>query len=484
MKPIRYTNVPALREAVLLMPLEQYVPVIIDDRRVELDQFAMQRLCDTASDLDATIAFSYYRDRMPDGSLRNHPLIDYSPGAFRDDFNFGPLVLLNIADVIAATDNLNEAFEALHPLAQWYWLRLQLCSGRIIYLLPEYLYTAEAVDTRRSGDRQHDYVKVDVQKLQKEYEEVFTAYLDHRHAMLPEEVETVDYDVEHFDREASVIIPVRNRVRTVLDAVRSALNQKTTFDYNVIVVDNDSTDGTREALRSIDDPRLVLIEVSADEHLGIGGCWNRAILDERCGRFAVQLDSDDLYNSEVTLQRIVDKFRDGNYGMVVGSYTLVDFEGNRILEQDITHSEWTDENGANNALRVNGFGAPRAFFTPLVRRILFPNVSYGEDYAMCLRVSRDYAVGRIFDSLYLCRRWDGNSDADLSVERENEHNYYKDCLRSVELMARARANFEKFSEENGGLMEKLAGTLGMLSAMQSGDDEGDDDDDDDDEDEF
>ena len=225
-------------------------------------------------------------------------------------------------------------------------------------------------------------------------------------------------------------------------AVESALSQATDFHYNVIVVDNGSTDGTREILDEISGRHssLVVIKVSGAEHLGIGGCWNRAVGDPRCGRFAVQLDSDDIYETEETLQTIVDKFRSGNYGMVVGSYTMIDGEGNQIPPGLISHDEWTDSNGANNALRINGFGAPRAFFTPLVRRYPFPNVSYGEDYAMALRLSRSYAVGRIFHSLYLCRRWEGNSDAALSIERTNANNEYKDFLRSVELMARIREN--------------------------------------------
>lgn len=441
MKPIRFTNITELREHILRSSLEQFVLLQLDGRHVELDEHAVQRMIDIAVDTDSTLTYSDYRELSPDGSTEYHPVLEYQPGSVRDDFDFGPLVLLNAADVLGATEEIAEE-DSLCFDGGWYALRLRVVMGKMVVRIAEPLYTVDKTDFRASGQKQHDYVNPRNRVNQREMERVFTAYLRDIGGMVSAKKEKVDYDAEHFDCEASVVIPVRNRARTIRMAVESALSQATDFHYNVIVVDNDSTDGTREILDEISGRHssLIVIKVSAAEHLGIGGCWNRAVGDPRCGRFAVQLDSDDIYETEETLQTIVDKFRSGNYGMVAGSYTMIDGEGNQIPPGLISHDEWTDSNGANNALRINGFGAPRAFFTPLVRRYPFPNVSYGEDYAMALRLSRSYAVGRIFHSLYLCRRWEGNSDAALSIERTNANNEYKDFLRSVELMARIREN--------------------------------------------
>lgn len=446
---IRFTNINALREEIFRSPLEQFVLVQIDDKKIELDSHCIHRLTEMASDVDSTLTYCYYRDRLPDGSLVDHPVIDYQPGSVRDDFDFGSLVLLNAADVLAASEDLSEESSMLD--GGWYALRLRVTMGKMIAMIPEYLYTAEKVDLRASGKKQHDYVDPRNRTYQQQMEEVLVEHLREIDAAVDTtRREQVAYDAEDFPVEASVIIPVRNRVRTIIDAVTSALSQKADFDFNVIVVDNDSTDGTRELLEAVTDPRLVLIGVSADERLGIGGCWNRALLDPRCGRFAVQLDSDDLYNSPSVLQTIVNKFRSGNHAMVIGSYTLVNFNGETIPPGLISHDEWTDENGPNNALRINGLGAPRAFFTPVARRFLFPNVSYGEDYAMALRICRDYSIGRIYRSLYLCRRWEGNSDAELSQERINANNSYKDCVRSFELMARVKQNYDSMGGDRGG----------------------------------
>ncbi|MDE6006367.1 MAG: glycosyltransferase family 2 protein [Muribaculaceae bacterium] len=431
----------ALREEIFRTPLQQFVLLKIGPREVTLDEGCIHRLTELASDVDSTLTYCYYRDRLPDGSVANHPVIDYQPGSVRDDFDFGPLVLLNAADVLAASENMEEESKMLD--GGWYALRLRVTMGKMIAMIPEYLYTAERIDLRESGKMQHDYVDPRNREYQIQMEKALTDHLKDIDGLVnPAKRESVRYDSESFPVEASVIIPVRNRARTIMDAVNSALSQKTDFPMNVIVVDNGSTDGTRDLLRSVNDPRLVLIEAEDDERLGIGGCWNKAILDYRCGRFSVQLDSDDIYASPDTVALIVEKFRSGNYGMVIGSYTLVDFEGNIIPPGLISHDEWTDLNGPNNALRINGLGAPRAFFTPVARRFLFPNVSYGEDYAMALRISRDYGIGRIFTSIYLCRRWEGNSDASLSIEKINANNNYKDCVRSFELMARVRQNFD------------------------------------------
>lgn len=446
MNIIRFKNVNALREEIFASPLEQYVLVQLDDREIVLDPIFYNRVVETASEIDSTLTYCFFRERQSDGSLLDHPVNDYQPGSVRDDFDFGPLVLLNSADVLSATENFTEKESAMLD-GGWYALRLRMTIGKMIAMIPEFLYTVERKDYRKSGEKQHDYVDPRNRAYQEEMEEVLTRHLRCIGGLWQGKTETVDYDEYDFPVEASVIIPVKNRVRTILDAVNSALTQETDFPFNIIVVDNDSTDGTREALHSIVDPRLKVLEVDSSENLAIGGCWNRALLSEHCGRFAVQLDSDDLYNSVSVLQAIVNKFRSGNYGMVIGSYSMIDFDGNPLPPGVITHSEWTDENGPNNALRINGFGAPRAFFTPVARRFLFPNVSYGEDYAMALRICRDYGVGRIFRPLYLCRRWDGNSDAALSIEKVNANNNYKDCLRSIELMARVKLSFEEATKE-------------------------------------
>lgn len=478
MNIIRFTNINALREEIFRAPLEQFVLVQIDDKELELDPQCVHRLTEVASDVDSTLTYCCYRDRLPDGSVTDHPVIDYQPGSVRDDFDFGSLVLLNAADVLASTEDMNE--ESAMADGGWYALRLRVTMGKMIAMIPEYLYTASRTDTRASGKKQHDYVDPRNRDYQRDMEEALTRHLHEIDAAVDtSRQEQVDYDAEDFPVEASVIIPVRNRARTVMDAVNSALGQKTAFAMNVIVVDNDSTDGTRELLEAVEDPRLVLIRVQESERLGIGGCWNRALLDPRCGRFAIQLDSDDIYNSPETVSTIVGKFRSGNHAMVIGSYTLVNFNGETIPPGLVSHDEWTDENGPNNALRINGLGAPRAFFTPVARRFLFPNVSYGEDYAMALRISRDYSIGRIFSPLYLCRRWEGNSDAALSQERINANNVYKDCVRSFELMARVRQNYDAAGSNRGSWFFPGASTgpWGFLEASKDTDEDDNDDDD-------
>lgn len=443
--PYRFTTVDALKEEISRRPLEQFILISLDDRDKEISADAMQRMEEVADDCDATLTYSYYRERLSDGSVENHPVIDYQPGSVRDDFDFGPIVLLNIADIISATDDFTEE-DSEAPDGGWYALRLRISIGNVVAMIPEYLYTVERVDYRKSGDRQHDYVDPSCRDYQKAMEEILSDHLYEINALLPEN-RNMDFNLEiedagkEWEYEASVVIPVRNRVHTIGDAVRSALSQKCAYPFNVIVVDNGSTDGTREALLEISDPRLHLILLSGKEGHGIGGCWNRALQSPQCGRFAIQLDSDDVYIDANTVQKIIDKFHDDNgYAMVVGSYILTDFLLNPLPKAIVDHREWTDENGANNALRVNGFGAPRAYYTPIARALLFPDVSYGEDYAMCLRISRDYPVGRIFHPLYCCRRWEGNSDAALPIEKVNEHNSYKDYLRSVEMIARMKNN--------------------------------------------
>ena len=249
----------------------------------------------------------------------------------------------------------------------------------------------------------------------------------------------IDVTEGTFSFEATVVIPVRNRERTIADAIRSVLAQVTDFPFNVIVVDNHSTDGTSALIDTfVHNGRPVVHLVPERTDLGIGGCWDLAVRDAHCGRFAVQLDSDDLYKDTNVLQTIVDAFHEQQCAMLIGSYELCDFALRPLPPGLIDHKEWTAANGMNNALRINGLGAPRCFYTPVIRQVGFPNVSYGEDYAVGLAISRRYRIGRIFDSLYLCRRWEGNSDAALSPDRVNANNRYKDFIRTVELKARIR----------------------------------------------
>ena len=441
MEIVKFTDIYALRDKILRGGLEQFVVIQLDDKEITLDSNYFQRMEEVASDADSTITYCHYRE-IHDGEITLHPVIDYQFGSVRDDFDFGSIVMLNVADALAASEDMVEE-NAQHIDGGWYELRLRMSVGRTIAAIPEYLYTVSKKDFRKSGEKQHDYVDPRNMLYQIHMERVFTDFLIASGGIVnPKTVENFSEE-DKFPVEASIIIPVRNRVKTIGDAVKSALSQETDFSYNVIVVDNDSTDGTTEILENIDNPNFKLIKAYKEENLGIGGCWNKALLSEYCGKFIVQLDSDDVYSDSKTLEKIINKFYEENCGMVVGSYMLTDFDLNTIPPGLIDHKEWTDLNGANNALRINGFGAPRAFYTPIVRNILFPNVSYGEDYAMALRVSRDYTVGRIYEPLYYCRRWSGNSDADLSIETVNNHNEYKDFIRSVELIARIRANMQE-----------------------------------------
>ena len=394
--------------------------------------YALERFLRTADDTGAVMVYSDHYS-LEEGALTKHPAIDYQAGSLRDDFDFGSLWLIKsqaLLDYVAQTDRVDYQYAGLYDL------RLYLSRKGEIFHLNEYLYTEAELDTRKSGEKQFDYVNPRNREVQIEMERACTAHLEKVGAIVDTNFyRQPDFDEQDFACEASVVIPVFNREKTIADAVKSALSQKTNFPYNVIVVNNHSTDSTGEILDSIDDGRLIQI-VPGRTDLGIGGCWNVAVNSNHCGKFAVQLDSDDLYSSPKTLQKLVDAFHEQKAAMIIGSYRMCDFDLNTLPPGLIDHKEWTEDNGCNNALRINGLGAPRAFFTPLVRQIQFPNTSYGEDYALGLAFSRRYRIGRIYDELYLCRRWGGNSDAALSVERVNANNLYKDRLRTMELKAR------------------------------------------------
>lgn len=410
--------------------------VSIDD--VSLDEMVQ------VMPVDATMCYSHYRKKI-DGNVVDAPTIDWQPGSLRNDFDFGPVILFRVNALKEYVGMELDEFE----YAGFYQLRLAMERLGKIYHHQEYVYTVDEDDTRKSGEKQFDYVNPAQRNVQIEMEEVCTHHLKQVGAWLPPcKYDNIDLSTGDFPVEASVVIPVLNRETTIADAITSVLKQKTSFAFNILVVDNHSTDNTPQIIDSFGDERVVHIIPSRND-LGIGGCWQLAVNDARCGRFAVQLDSDDIYSDENTLQRVVDGFYEQQCAMLIGSYRICDFELNTLPPGIIDHREWSEENGRNNALRINGLGAPRAFFTPVIREVGFPNVSYGEDYAVGLQISRRYRIGRIYDVLYLCRRWGGNSDAALSHEKVNAHNYYKDSLRSAEFAARKElvSNWTTISRE-------------------------------------
>ena len=419
-----------------------YVIICTKATPIRWGLFALERFLRTADDTGAVMVYSDHYS-VQEGKLEKHPVIDYQAGSLRDDFDFGSLWLVkaqNLLDYAAQQDRQEYQFAGLYDL------RLYLSRVGEIFHINEFLYTEDELDTRKSGEKQFDYMNPRNREVQIEMEKACTHHLEKVGALVDTNYyRQPDFDEQEFEYEASVIIPVFNREKTIADAVKSALSQKTSFKFNVIVVNNHSTDRTGEILSEIahemeernDKQAGRLVQIVPDRNdLGIGGCWNMAINSDHCGKFAVQLDSDDLYSSPKTLQKIVDAFHKQKAAMMIGSYRMCDFDLNTLPPGLIDHKEWTDDNGCNNALRINGLGAPRAFFTPLVRQIQFPNTSYGEDYALGLVFSRRYRIGRIYDELYLCRRWGGNSDAALSIDKVNANNLYKDRLRTMELKAR------------------------------------------------
>ena len=416
----------------------RYILLNLTGREVTMTDDAAERMKQFADSAGAGLVYSDYVKTMGADAIAPAPLIDIQAGSLRDDFDFGALVLLTPAAIEAVLSFQGQEFKT----AGFYQMRLAIQRVLPIVRMPQPLYTIAETDFRTSGQKQFDYVNPRNRDVQIEMEAACTEHLKLIDGYLkPGAGAKVDATDGSFPVLASVIIPVRNRERTVADAVKSALSQQLDGPYNVIVVDNHSTDSTTQILSDLSkaDKRLVHI-IPERTDLGIGGCWNLAVNDERCGRFAVQLDSDDLYSGPDTLQKIVDKFREGGYSMVIGSYRMCNFNLETLPPGIIDHKEWTDENGPNNALRINGLGAPRAFYTPVVRKIGFPNVSYGEDYAVAIRIAGEYRLGRIFDELYLCRRWEGNSDAALSPEKVNANNLYKDSLRTAELQRRINTN--------------------------------------------
>lgn len=411
---------------------------------LDLGYRALERMTDYLIEGETAMVYSDYYERK-NGELISHPVIDYQLGSVRDDFDFGSVLLFNSQTlkkgVLALDDQEDYRYAAL------YAIRLFASHhGRICHV-NEYLYTEVEEDLRKSGEKQFDYVNPRNREVQIEMEKAFTHHLKKIGCYLSPYFIQPDFNESKFEKEASVIIPVRNRVKTIKDAIDSVLSQQTDFPFNLIIVDNHSTDGTTEAIESYKNHPQVIHIVPERNDLGIGGCWNMAINHPQCGRFAVQLDSDDIYSGPQTLQKIVNGFHEQKCAMLIGSYRITDFNLNTLPPGLIDHKEWTEENGHNNALRINGLGAPRAFYTPLLREIGIPNVSYGEDYALGLAFSRNYKIGRIYEELYLCRRWEGNSDAALSIEKVNRNNHYKDSLRTREMLIRSQIhNSERFIE--------------------------------------
>ncbi len=417
---------------------DDHALLVLHDTPIRLGQYALSRFMDVAGMTGAGLVYSDYVDVKGD-KRSAHPVNEYQAGSVRDGFEFGSLVLI---DVKAARRAIEASAAGLGnwKLAGWYALRLAISRVSQLVRIAEPLYMKVEPDTRRTGEKQFDYVDPKNREAQIEMESVATSHLKLIGAYLTPSFKEVDLTAGRFPVEASVIIPVRNRVKTVGDAVRSVLSQKTSRSFNVIVIDNHSTDGTTEFLRELASDNRVVHVIPDRDDLGIGGCWNVGIDHASCGRFALQLDSDDLYADDGVIEQVVNAFYTQRVPMIVGSYRMTNFELKEIPPGVIDHREWTPDNGHNNALRINGLGAPRCFYTPLLRSLHLPNVSYGEDYAMALRVCREYRVGRIYDPIYLCRRWEGNSDADLDIVKSNTFNHYKDKIRTLEIAARQKLN--------------------------------------------
>ncbi|MBB1550489.1 MAG: glycosyltransferase family 2 protein [Prevotella sp.] len=416
-----------------------YTLLYLKSQFIKLGYLALDRMITLGDITEAGMIYADHYNLAADGTRSDAPVIDYQMGSLRDDFNFGSVILFRTESLKAAANMMKADYQA----AGFYDLRLKIAKKFRIEHINEYLYSEVELDTRKTGEKLFDYVDPKNRASQIEMEQAATEYLKEVGGYLKPGFKDIDITEGEFPVEMTVMIPVRNRIRTIRDAINSALEQKTTFKYNVFVVENGpechSTDGTTEAVQEYDDPRLVHV-ITERRDLGVGGSWNLAAHDPRCGRFIVQLDSDDVYLDENTLQKFYDAFQEQKVATIIGTYVLTDINKNVLPPGKIDHAEWTPDNGRNNALRINGLGAPRAFFTPVLRDIPMPNVNYGEDYALGLAISRHYLIGRIYDPLYCCRRWDDNSDGDLSIEKENKNNTYKDRIRTWELQARIAMN--------------------------------------------
>ena len=415
-----------------------YALVYTKTTTLELGYMALERLLQIAQDTEAGLVYADHY-QVKGGELVKAPVIDYQKGSLRDDFDFGSVLFFDAAALKESVQRMTETYQH----AGLYDLRLKLSQRYALVHANEYLYSEVEKDNRKSGEKQFDYVDPRNRDRQIEMEKACTQHLKEIGGYLEPHFKDIDFNRGEFEVEASVIIPVRNRAATIGAAIESVLKQQTKFKFNLIVIDNHSTDGTTEAIDAFKADGRVVHLVPERNDLGIGGCWNYGVNSTHCGKFAVQLDSDDLYKDEHTLQTIVDAFYEQKCAMVIGSYMMTDFDLNELPPGVIDHKEWTPDNGRNNALRINGLGAPRAFYTPVLRSIGLPNTSYGEDYAMGLNISRHYQIGRIYDVLYLCRRWGGNSDAALSIEKVNANNLYKDRIRTWELEARIALNKQR-----------------------------------------
>ncbi len=415
----------------------KYTLLILNDKTIRPNKFSLERFVQVAECMDAGIVYSDFYD-SEENKLLPHPVIDYQSGSLRDDFDFGHLLFIETQALKTAVNLMKDEFTH----AGIYDLRLIISQTKPLIRIPEFLYTINTSEDLGSEEKHFSYVDPKNREVQIEMEKAVTNHLKAINALLQPPFAEVDLASDkNFEYEASVIIPVRNRVKTVGDAIDSVLKQKTNFKFNLIIVDNHSNDGTTDVIKTKSKITDNIIHLIPDRNdLGIGGCWNEAVHHPSCGKFAIQLDSDDVYADENTVQTIINTFYSEKCAMVVGSYKLTDLQLNEIPPGLIDHREWTPDNGPNNALRINGLGAPRAFYTPILRRIKIPNVSYGEDYGVGITISRDYKIGRIYNAVYLCRRWEGNSDARLDITKINQNNLYKDRLRTFELNARIRKN--------------------------------------------
>jgi hypothetical protein len=434
---VEILHVPSLfsSEAVKKISLatkSEYTVLYTRKSPLKLGQFALQRMLQVAAYTYSGMIYSDYQT-IKDGITIPAPVIEYQDGSLRDDFNFGSLLFFETASLLEAVSRMKENY----LFAGLYDLRLKLSQKYLLTHIPEYLYTETESDARKSGEKLFDYVNPKNRQVQIEMEHACNEHLKDTGAWLEPRFRKVQFDEIIFPVEISVIIPVRNRVKTIGDAITSVITQQFSFSFNLLVVDNHSNDGTSDIIQSFSrkDSRIIHI-IPPRKDLGIGGCWNEALFHPLCGKFSVQLDSDDLYIDDNVLEKVLRAFYEQNCAMLIGSYRMVNFKLEEIPPGIIDHKEWTPENGRNNALRINGLGAPRAFYTPVIRSIRMPNVSYGEDYAIGLNISRFYQIGRIYEPLYLCRRWEENSDASLDISKMNTYNFYKDKIRTIEFRAR------------------------------------------------